>query len=396
MATALLLVIFLDFIGLGVPDSLFGAAWPAIYQEFGLPVSYASCVTILVSCGSILSSLLSARLIARFGTARLTMASTALTALALLGFSFAGGLPWLCLLAAPLGLGGGAVDAALNNYVALHYRAAHMNFLHCFYGIGVSVSPYLMSVALGGPGGWRGGYRMAFFLQAGIAAVTVLSLPLWKRHREESRSTQPQEEKTPESPGLRRLARMPAVRAVWAVFFFSCALEMTCGSWGSTFLVEAKGLPAKDAAGLVTFYYAGIALGRFLSGVLASRLSSWKLIRLGMCVVCCAAVLLLLPLPAFAAALGLFLVGLGNGPVYPNLVHLTPQNFGRDLSQAVMGSQMAVSCIGSMLVPASFGLLGQAFGMELFPFAAAALFLAMAVSFVLLQKRIQAGTSPRP
>lgn len=365
MATVLLVVIFIDFIGLGIPDSLFGAAWPAIYPEFGLPVSAANAVTLLLSGCTTLSSLLSARVINRFGTAATTAVSTCLTAVALFGFSVSQNLLWLCLFALPLGLGAGAVDSALNNYVALHYRASHMSFLHCFYGVGVSLSPYLMSLALGDAGDWRGGYRTAFYLQAGIAVVTLLSLPLWGRAHPASPG---EAEEKPQTIRLRELAKMPAVRQVWGVFIGSVAIESTCGAWGSTFLVNSKGLSAETAAMVVTFYYLGMTIGRFLSGVLATRLSSWRLIRLGQGVLLLALVLLALPLPPAVACVALFLVGLGNGPLYPNLVHLTPQNFGREISQSVMGTQMAVAAASMMLLPPVFGFLAQAFGTVLFPY----------------------------
>ena len=232
MATLLLIVIYIAFIGLGIPDSLFGTAWPAIYTEMDLPVSWASFVTVIVSGGTIVSSLLSARVINRFGTAAVTAVSTAMTALALFGFSVSGSMLWLCLFAVPLGLGAGSVDTALNNYVALHYKAVHMNFLHCFYGIGVSLSPYLMSLALSGHS-WRSGYRTVFWIQLGITAVTVLSLPLWKK------AAAARAADAPESPartvGFGTLLKNRQVRLACLVFIGSCGLEYTCGTWGSTF-----------------------------------------------------------------------------------------------------------------------------------------------------------------
>lgn len=387
MTTILLVVIYIAFIGLGVPDSLFGTAWPAIYPEFSQPVAAASCVTLLISGGTILSSLMSARLINRFGTGAVTAASTALTAAALFGFSVSGSLLWMCLIAVPLGVGAGAIDCGLNNYVALHYRATHMSFLHCFYGIGVSLSPYLMSLALSGESGWRGGYRIVFLLQAAIALITVLSLPLWRRvtgMQQAAGQTRP-----PRAVSAAGMAKMPAVRTVWFVFIGSCALEFTCGTWGSTFLVSARGMDVADAAKAVTFYYVGMTLGRFLSGLLADRLSGWRLICIGQGATLAAIVLLILPLPPALAAAGLFLVGLGNGPVFPNLIHLTPKNFGADISQAVMGTQMAASYIGTMLMPPLFGLLAQAAGAWLLPYFLLLLFAVMAGATLLLMRRLK-------
>lgn len=364
MATLLLIVIYIAFIGLGVPDSLFGTAWPAIYTDLNLPVSWASIVTIIVSCGTITSSLLSSWLISRFGTGKITAVSTLMTALALLGFSCSDSMLWLCLCAIPLGLGAGSIDTALNNYVALHYKASHMNFLHCFYGIGVSLSPYLMSLALS-KGTWEGGYRAVFWFQLAIAALTVLALPLWKKIRHAQNGEE--EEETPRVLSFPALMKMPKVRMACLVFIGYCALEYTCGTWGSTFLVNAKGAAADTAARMVTFYYVGLALGRFLSGVLAGRLHSRQLVKIGQMILLAAVVSLFLPLPFAFCSVSLFFIGLGNGPIFPNMLHLTPELFGKDLSQAVIGAEMATSYIGVLLAPALFGLIAQNVTAALFP-----------------------------
>lgn len=373
MATLLLLIIYAAFIGLGIPDSLFGAAWPAICPEFGVPVSWANFVTLLVSGGTIVSSLLSARLIRRFGTGRITAVSTAMTAAALLGYSLSGGMGWLCLFAVPLGLGAGAIDTALNNFVALHYTAAQMNFLHCFYGIGVSLSPFLMSLALA-RSSWRDGYRAVFWIQLGIAVLTVLALPLWKKVQ---KGGEDEGEAQSRAAGVLELLKEKKVRFACLAFFGSCALEYTCGTWGSTYLVSARGVPADKAALCIAFYYVGMAAGRFLSGVLASRLKSRQLVLLGQGITLAAVILVLLPMPAGVTAAGLFLIGMGNGPVFPNLLHLTPQHFGRELSQAVMGVQMAAAYVGILLMPALFGLIAQNLTASLFPWYLLALFAAM-------------------
>lgn len=364
MATLLLIVIYIAFIGLGVPDSLFGTAWPAIYTDLNLPVSWASIVTIIVSCGTITSSLLSSWLISRFGTGKITAVSTLMTALALLGFSCSDSMLWLCLCAIPLGLGAGSIDTALNNYVALHYKASHMNFLHCFYGIGVSLSPYLMSLALS-KGTWEGGYRAVFWFQLAIAALTVLALPLWKKVRHAQNGEE--EEETPRVLSFPALMKMPKVRMACLVFIGYCALEYTCGTWGSTFLVNAKGAAADTAARMVTFYYVGLALGRFLSGVLAGRLHSRQLVKIGQTILLAAIASLFLPLPSAFCSVSLFFIGLGNGPIFPNMLHLTPELFGKDLSQAVIGAEMATSYIGVLLAPALFGLIAQNVTAALFP-----------------------------
>lgn len=364
MATLLLIVIYIAFIGLGVPDSLFGTAWPAIYTDLNLPVSWASIVTIIVSCGTITSSLLSSWLISRFGTGKITAVSTLMTALALLGFSCSDSMLWLCLCAIPLGLGAGSIDTALNNYVALHYKASHMNFLHCFYGIGVSLSPYLMSLALS-KGTWEGGYRAVFWFQLAIAALTALALPLWKKVRHAQNGEEAEE--TPRVLSFPALMKMPKVRMACLVFIGYCALEYTCGTWGSTFLVNAKGAAADTAARMVAFYYVGLALGRFLSGVLAGRLHSRQLVKIGQMILLAAVVSLFLPLPFAFCSVSLFFIGLGNGPIFPNMLHLTPELFGKDLSQAVIGAEMATSYIGVLLAPALFGLIAQNVTAALFP-----------------------------
>ena len=363
MATLLLAVIYIAFIGLGIPDSLFGAAWPAIYTELSLPLSAANFVTVLTSAGTILSSLLSARLIRRLGTGGVTALSTVLTAVALFAFSFSQNLVWLCACGIPLGLGAGCIDTALNNYVALHYRATHMNFLHCFYGVGVSLSPFLMSLALSA-GSWRSGYRGVGWFQAAIAVLTVVTLPVWSR----AGHTSPGEAVSDggQTVGFGALLRDARVRASCLAFFGSCSMEYACGSWGSTYLVQHRGLGADMAARTITLYYLGITAGRFAAGLLSARWPGRRLVRVGQGIVLAAIVLLLAPLPTACAGLGLFLVGFGNGPVFPNLLHLTPQLFGSERSQSVMGLQMAASYAGILLSPALFGILAQNFGTGLF------------------------------
>ena len=377
VATLLLCVIYITFIGLGIPDSLFGTAWPAIYPELGAPVASASMVTLLISGSTVVSSLLSARLIHRFGTGLVTAASTLLTVFAIFGFSLSPSLLWLCLFAVPLGLGAGAIDSGLNSYVALHYQASHMSFLHCFYGIGISLSPYLMSLALSDQNNWRHGYRVMGLVQAGIAVLALAALPLWKKAAASPLATRV-EEARPLS--FAAIAKMPAARMVWLVFIGSCAIENLCGIWGSTFLVSAKGLSASQAAQMITFYYVGMALGRFVSGLLAKRVSAWRLIHIGQGVVLAAILLLMLPLPGPAAGVGLFIIGFGNGPLFPNLVHLTPRNFGQDIAPSVMGTQMAASYVGIMAVPPLFSLLAQAAGLSLFPYVLLLLFAVMAAA----------------
>ena len=386
MATLLLVIIFMDFVGLGIPDSLFGPAWPAIYAEMDLPVALGSAVSLINTGGTIISSLMSAHLIKKFGTAKVTAVSTLITATALLGFSMSNHFAYLCLLSLPLGLGGGAIDSALNNYVALHYKATHMNFLHCFYGIGVSLSPFLMARALLG-NSWRFGYRMAFFVQISIAIITVLSLPLWKKVMHTS--SQEEEQRT---VSIFRLARFRNVRMTWLMFICSCAIECIAGIWGSTFLVESKGISPDIAAEIIMFYYIGMAIGRFLSGVLAAKLSPWKIIYIGMGVLATAVILLMLPIGSDFVFIPLFMIGLGNGPIFPNLTHLTPINFGKDISGSVMGSQMAAACIGIMVFPPLYGIMAQSITPDVFPYYLAIFFVAMLAAMILLLRGLKKTT----
>lgn len=385
MATLLLIVIYIAFIGLGIPDSLFGAAWPAIYAELELPVSFATFFSLTCSVCTFLSSLFSSRVINKFGTYAVTAVSTALTALSLLAISFSGNFIFLVLLAIPMGLGAGAIDSGLNNYVALHYNAMQMNFLHCFYGVGVSISPYVLSFALAGPGGWRGGYRWIAFAQIAITAILVLSAPLWKKHRQTM--TPEVQEETPKTLSFRELLKLKGLPAVLILFFSSVAIEFCCGAWGSTFLVEYKHMAVDMAAKTVTFYYLGIAVGRFVAGLLSLKMKPNQLLCMGIVVTGVGLVTLALPFGPTIAAIGLFLCGFGISPIYPNLMHLTPVVFGRDISQSVVGSQMASGCLGGMLAPALFGQVAQHVHVGLFPYYLSFFFVLLVGSYLLSVRR---------
>ncbi len=366
MATLLLVVIYASYIGLGIPDSLFGTAWPAIYKELGLPISTANAVTLLISGGTIISSLLSTKIINRFGTGAVTAISTTMTAVALLGFSVSKNLFSLCLCSVPLGLGAGAIDAAQNNYVALHYNARHMSFLHCFYGIGVACSPYLMSLGIKS-GNWRSGYLWSFCLQSVISIITILALPLWnKAHPKNNNNSENIQSK---SLSIIKMAKSPAIRATWLMFILSCAIEATCTQWGSTFLVNTKNTTADIAAKIVMLYFIGLALGRFVSGLLSKKITSWNIIYIGCGIFLFAIVLLGLPVSNIViSCIGLLLMGFGIGPIYPNMTYLTPINFSKEDSQAVIGSQMAFAYIGIMFAPVIFGFLAQTVSTKLFPY----------------------------
>lgn len=377
MATLLLIVIFIDFIGLGIPDSLFGAAWPAINSDFGLPISAANAVTVTMTVCSIISSLMSAKLTEKFSTSKIAAVSTALTAVGLFGFSISKNIYMMFFFTLFLGFGAGAIDAVLNNYVAVHYRASHMNFLHCFYGIGVTLSPYLMSLALKNRS-WQSGYHLAFIIQLVISIIAFASLPLWQKNGRLSESSDKKSEKS----SFAELIKLPGIKSTWLVFFGSCALEYVGGTWSSSFLVNSRGITVDRAALFVTVYYGGIAFGRFLSGIFSSKLKPQQIILIGTILIIPAIVLVSQPFIPNLIAVGMFLIGLGNGPLYPNMVHLTPIRFGAQRSQAVMGSQMAAAYIGILSMPTLTGFLAQKFSTDIFPYCLAVLYGIMLISLI--------------
>lgn len=380
----LLVVIYVAFIGLGVPDSLIGSAWPAIHTQLDIPVEAVSLITFIISGCTVLSSMFSAGILNKLGTAKVTAFSTAMTAAALLGFSFAGSFRVMIPLAVVLGLGAGAIDSGLNNYVALHFKASHMNFLHCFYGVGVSLSPYLMSMALSNAG-WRGGYRYAFYVQAAITILLIVSIPLWKK----STSDEVAEGENSTNLSILQMAKMPEIRQVWVIMLATNAIEYACGVWGSTYLVEQKGFLPEHGAIALTIYYVGMSIGRFVSGLLSEKISTWKRIGIGCAILAPAIAVMLLPLHGAVTVVGLFLVGLGNGSIYPNMIHLTPHNFGKDVSQSVMGSQIAFAYIGVMLAPPAVSLISNLCGIKIYPVLLAVLYVIMIVAIGCFVKRLK-------
>ncbi len=380
----LLVVIYIAFIGLGVPDSLIGSAWPAIHTQMNIPVEAVSILTFIISGCTVLSSMFSAGILNKLGTAKVTAFSTAMTAAALLGFSFVPSFWFMIPLAVILGLGAGAIDSGLNNYVALHFKASHMNFLHCFYGVGVSLSPYLMSQALSNAG-WRSGYRYAFYVQAAITLLLIISVPMWKK----SSSGDDSENENSVNLSLFQMAKMPEVRQVWIIMLATNAIEYACGVWGSTYLVSEKGFEAKHGALALTVYYVGMSVGRFVSGLLSDKISTWKRIGIGSAILAPAILLMLLPLHGAVTVVGLFLVGLGNGSIYPNMIHLTPHNFGKDVSQSIMGSQIAFAYIGVMLAPPAVSLISGLFGIKIYPVLLAVLYAIMVIALKCFVNRLK-------
>ena len=418
MTSLLLAVIYLAFISLGLPDSLLGAAWPAMHEDLGAPLSYAGAVSMIIALGTILSSLASDRLTLRLGTGRVTAISVSMTAAALLGFSLSGSFYQICLWAIPYGLGAGSVDAALNNYVALHYKSRHMSWLHCMWGVGAAAGPYLMGQALTGGAGWAAGYATVAGLQALLTLLLLCSLPLWQKRPDaaaQARPTQTQATQTtqttaaqaspaqartaptaraqPQAPQtqtapasapatqpqgvqeeeekrrplpLAAVVRIRGAREVMLAFFCYCAVEQTSGLWASSFLHLSRGMSAERAAELAALFFLGITAGRVVSGFLTLRLSDTRMIRLGQLLLLLGVLLLLLPADACAVA-GLLLAGLGCAPIYPCIIHATPAHFGEERSQAIIGVEMAAAYIGTMLMPPLFGVLAGRIAVTLLP-----------------------------
>ena len=367
MASLLLPVIYLAFISLGLPDSLLGSAWPSMYTELGASLSWAGIVSMIISAGTIVSSLASERLNRRLGTGGVTALSVLLTAAALLGFSLSGSFWQLCLWAVPYGLGAGSVDVALNNYVALHYESRHMSWLHCMWGVGASAGPVIMGWALAG-GSWQSGYRIISVLQFALTAVLLFSLRLWKRPEAAAIDGV-----TPAHHSIPELLRRPGVPQVLICFWCYCALEATAGMWAASYCTLVRGIDAGTAAGWASTFYLGITIGRGVCGFLTIKINDQNMIRLGQVLIALGVVLVLLPAGQGVLFAGLVTIGLGCAPVYPSIIHETPANFGREVSLAMTGIQMAFAYVGSCLMPPLFGLLAQYVTPALYPWFLAAL-----------------------
>jgi fucose permease len=361
MTILLLIIIYIAFISLGLPDSMLGAAWPTIRANLSLPLAGAGLISMIISGGTIVSSLLSGKLINKLGTGKLALISVFMTATALLGFSLSKNYLWLCMMAIPLGLGAGAVDAALNNFVALHFSARHMSWLHCFWGIGATAGPIIMSAAISQKGSWQRGYLAVAIIQVCLVIILFVSLPLWKvfhDNRQEDVRVEVENQNIFQLPGIR-----PALLA----FFCYCALEATAGLWGASYLVQTKGVAVDVAAGWISMYYLGITIGRLINGFITARLSNPALIRGGQFIIGIGAVLLLIFSQTYINLLGLILIGMGCAPIYPSMLHETPVRFGKNNSNKLMGMQMAFAYIGTTTVPPALGLLSGRVGIQFYP-----------------------------
>lgn len=385
MPAGLLPIIYLAFISLGLPDSAIGSAWPTMAPDLGAGTSWVGGVTIIITAGTILSSLMSVRVVERFGTGKVTVASVVLTAAALLGFSASDAFWQLCLWAVPYGIGAGAVDAALNAYVALHYKSQHMSWLHCMWGIGASGGPMIMAACING-WSWGAGFLALGAVQAAIAVVLTLSLPLWR----ERRVLHHAEERRPARRSRRELLRMRGVLAVLVCFFCYNALETTCGTWAATYCVQARGIDAATAASWASLFYVGITLGRAVSGFVTMRVGDRDMIRLGQVLAAVGVVLVLLPAGNAALLPGLVLIGVGCAPIYPAVIHATPARFGEDVALELTGMQMAFAYIGPLALSPFFGVLAQYVGAWLYPFYLGILLVIMVVAAERVNRALKA------
>lgn len=363
MIHLLLAVIYLSFISLGLPDSLLGSAWPAMYSEFGVPVSYAGIISMIIAAGTILSSLQSHRLTRKLGTGKVTAISVAMTAVALFGFSFSNSFWILCFWVIPYGLGAGSVDASLNNYVALNYASRHMSWLHCMWGVGASLGPYIMGYAMTGGQGWNSGYGYIAVLQIVLTIILIFSLPLWKNRAEEKNA----DDVNAKTLTLKEIIKISGAKEIMITFVCYCALEQTTGLWASSYLTLHKGISADKAASFASMFFIGITIGRAFSGFITMKLSDSKMIRLGQGVAAIGIITLMLPFGEYISLIGLIMIGLGCAPIYPCIIHSTPEYFGADKSQAIIGVQMASAYIGTLLMPPIFGLIAEYINVSLYP-----------------------------
>jgi fucose permease len=385
ISTIVLIIIYLSFISLGLPDSLLGSAWPSMYNGLGVPLHYAGYISMIIAGGTVVSSIFSEKIIRRLGTGIVTAVSVLMTAAALLGFSFSSDFALLCLWAVPLGLGAGSVDAALNNYVALHYKAKHMSWLHCFWGVGASMGPIIMSFYLINNSSWNMGYRTIGIIQCFLVVILFITVSLWDKNKSQTVS-----EKNENSQGIqyKELFHTAGVKQILIAFFCYCSIESTAGLWGSSFLVIEKNISPEIAARWVSLYYIGITFGRFISGFLTMKLNNRQMVRLGQWLIVCGIIALLLPVGKILLLPGFFIIGLGCAPIYPSLLHEPPRNFGAEKSQAIMGIQMASAYIGTTFMPLLFGKITSYTGFNIFPLFIGGILIINIIMIEILNKKV--------
>ena len=383
VSTALLMMIYLSFISLGLPDSMLGSAWPAMNVSLNAPLWGAGLVQMLISFCTIISSLNSAKLIRRFGTGKLTAISVATTALALLGFSLAKNYAFLLLMAVPLGLGAGAVDAGLNNYVALHCEAKHMSWLHCFWGVGTIIGPMILSAVLRVGGSWATGYRAVGLIQCAVSALLFATLGMWKHGNIQ------QEEHGAKALSVWEVLSLPGAKAGMVTFLCYCAVESTLGLWGATYISQVRGVDEATAASFGAMFYIGITVGRAISGFMAMKLLPKQMVRVGQALLALGCIFMMIPAGSTLSGIGLVVCGLGCAPIYPNIIQDTPVNYGTENSQAAIGVQMAFAYVGSTFLPSIFGALAGVDGYGLLPYFAISICVLMTVLFGIQKKIVE-------
>ncbi len=389
MIGLLLAVIYLSFISLGLPDAVLGSAWPIISEEFSVPVSNMGIITVIISAGTVVSSLNSGKIINRLGEFKTTFLSVLLTAVSLLGYAFSPNFTVLCLWSVPYGLGAGSVDAALNNYVSVHFESKHMNWLHCMWGLGATAGPYIMGMALTNNLSYNGGYVILFAIQAFLCALIFLSKPVWSKANTIKMYAEDEPVKKQKSLTLKQVFQIKGVKQICVAFFCFCAIEQTTGLWAASYLVYVRFVQPEIAASFAAIFYLGITVGRGISGFIAMKYSDKQMIRAGCLIMAVGGIVLFLPLSSTFALLGLILIGLGSAPVYPCVIHSTPFNFGIENSQSVIGVQMAMAYVGTLTMPALFGVIGRGISFSLYPVFIAVCLLGLIIMYEWLQKKIK-------
>ncbi len=379
MTSLLLALIYISFISLGLPDAVLGSAWPVVSGEFGVPISSMGIVTIIISAGTIISSLNSNRLINKIGVHKVTALSVAITAISLFGFSSSPSFFILCLWAIPYGLGAGGVDTALNNYVAINFESKHMSWLHCMWGVGATAGPYIMGIVLTGGGSFRFGYVLLFAVQAVLSIIIFTTAPIWRASTE----TKVEETKDKRAISLKEIIKIPGVLQMAVAFFCYCTVEQTAGLWASSYLVYSRGISAELATGFTALFYLGITIGRGICGFFAIKYTDKQMIRAGSAIIAVGVAILFIPIGEITAFIGIAMVGLGSAPIFPCIIHSTPFNFGTKNSQAIIGVEMAAAYAGNLTMPALFGVIGREISFGLYP-----VFLGIALGLMVLMYEI--------
>ena len=382
----LVAIIYLAFISLGLPDSLLGSGWPVMSVELGASLSSAGIISFIISASTIVSALFSDKVTRKIGTGKVTAFSVLLTALAMMGFSFGKNLATLCILAVPYGLGAGAIDACLNNYVALHLSPRQMSWLHCFWGVGAVASPYIMSYAISTRLGWQGGYRTVSVIQLALTVIMFLAIPMWNKATAHECG---EEEEESVSLSIGQIFKIPGTVLMFVSFLLYCAIENMPIVWASSYFSSIYSLDAEKAASLASLFYIGMTGGRAICGIFANKLGDKQLIRTGIIIILFGAIISILPVSSYiCAAIGFVIIGLGCSPIYPAFVHSTPSNFGRKYSQSIIGVQMAFAYVGMTVTPIIFGKLAEYISISILPYGVFSVAVIILITTELLNKKV--------